>query len=239
MGKEILTNDINVLIEIINEQAHLINKYKGKIPQIELDIIMANIRRLYEDFVDLNRINTKFRDTQKELSENDVNVLHNQVPYNYLEQNKSEHKEKQNNEVKQEEPIKKQEENRKPINNGKPIDLFEDSENITVADKFSQQKKSVHDKMVQEKKDNSLAESIQKPISDLRTGIGVNDRFLFINELFKGNMSDYIAAVEEINNNIDFDSAMKTIVVLKEKFNWNDKSDSYFRFLVFIKRRFK
>jgi hypothetical protein len=48
MKNEIITAEISNLIDVIKEQQDAVLTYNGKIPQIELDILMGNVRKLYE-----------------------------------------------------------------------------------------------------------------------------------------------------------------------------------------------
>lgn len=57
MKNEIINNSIRNLTETIKEQQELILSHEGRIPQIELDILMGNVRGLYEKLVELNKIN--------------------------------------------------------------------------------------------------------------------------------------------------------------------------------------
>lgn len=57
MKKEIAASAIRNLTEVIREQQELILSYEGRIPQIEIDILMGNVRTLYEKLGDLNKMN--------------------------------------------------------------------------------------------------------------------------------------------------------------------------------------
>jgi len=59
MAINLVTGEIKIILEELTEQSNTISQYEGKIPQIELDIIMANIRKLYERYGDLNELNKK------------------------------------------------------------------------------------------------------------------------------------------------------------------------------------
>ncbi len=61
LNKTILREEIQWLLEAIAEQFEAINAYEDKIPQIEFDIIMENIRKLYENLHVLNRQGDSFR----------------------------------------------------------------------------------------------------------------------------------------------------------------------------------
>ena len=61
LNKTIIREEIQWLLEAIAEQFEAINAYEDKIPQIEFDIIMENIRKLYENLHLLNRVGDPFR----------------------------------------------------------------------------------------------------------------------------------------------------------------------------------
>jgi len=71
-NRELLKEVIAQTLEAITEQESVIQRYDGKIPQIEIDLIMENIRRLYENFHFLDKMNgEKFRIQNSELRSNE------------------------------------------------------------------------------------------------------------------------------------------------------------------------
>ncbi|MBL0340665.1 MAG: hypothetical protein IPP71_06935 [Bacteroidetes bacterium] len=57
MSKEVIQQEISDLLEVVKEQQEMVLSYKEVIPQIEIDMLMANIRKLYEQLNKLNKIN--------------------------------------------------------------------------------------------------------------------------------------------------------------------------------------
>ena len=57
MDRKIILNEIVSLQETIAEQTETIINYNDSIPQIEIDIILSNIRSLYEKFYEINKTN--------------------------------------------------------------------------------------------------------------------------------------------------------------------------------------
>ena len=57
MDKKILLGVIGEKLEIIQEQFSIIKEYDGKIPVIEIDLLMSNVRDLYELFITLQQEN--------------------------------------------------------------------------------------------------------------------------------------------------------------------------------------
>jgi hypothetical protein len=78
----------------------------------------------------------------------------------------------------------------------------------------------------------------EAPVRDLKKAIGVNDRFLFINELFRGDEAMYERSIKTINNFSIYPEAQYWIErELKVKIGWKD-SDIVKQFDQLVKRRF-
>lgn len=77
------------------------------------------------------------------------------------------------------------------------------------------------------------------PIRDLRKGIGVNDRYLFINELFRGDENMYERSIKTINAfNILAEAEYWIQRELKVKLGWSDNNPTVSHFDQLVKRRF-
>ncbi len=77
------------------------------------------------------------------------------------------------------------------------------------------------------------------PIKDLKRAIGVNDRFLFINELFRGDEAMYERSIKTINNFSIFAEAEYWIKrELKIKIGWTDADPVVKQFDQLVRRRF-
>jgi hypothetical protein len=77
------------------------------------------------------------------------------------------------------------------------------------------------------------------PIRDLRKGIGINDRFVFISELFRGDEPMYERSVKTINSfNIYPEAEYWMNRELKIKLGWDDTKEIVKHFYQLVKRRF-
>lgn len=77
------------------------------------------------------------------------------------------------------------------------------------------------------------------PIRDLKKAIGINDRYLFINELFRGDETMYERSLKTINGFSILPEAQYWIQrELKVKLGWNESSESVHHFDQLVKRRF-
>jgi hypothetical protein len=97
---------------------------------------------------------------------------------------------------------------------------------------------SINEKLKQTKID--LGETLtEAPIRDLRKAIGVNDRFLFINELFRGDEAAYERSIKTINSFSIFAEAEYWIQrELKVKNGWDLNNGIVSHFFQLVKRRF-
>lgn len=86
--------------------------------------------------------------------------------------------------------------------------------------------------------DKSLAARMQKNrISDLKSAIGINERFLFINEIFKGETTRYKKAIEKLNGMTHYLEAIEFLEEIKTENNVENK-DACTTLVEILKRRF-
>ena len=105
----------------------------------------------------------------------------------------------------------------KPANTAGSInDQFSSIETATLADKLGKQ-----------------------PIKDLTTAIGINEKFLFIEEIFSGDAEAFKTAISSLNSMDSFDQASAYInEKLTGKFKWKPKGSVENKFIRLIERRY-
>ena len=104
-------------------------------------------------------------------------------------------------------------------------DLFSGS--ATIADSF------------QEGEDKSIAANmVHQPVQDLKMAIGINDKFLFINELFGGSPTDYNEAIEKLNLAEGLPEAENTLAEYEEQHKWDGNSEASNRLKKLIEKKF-
>ena len=87
--------------------------------------------------------------------------------------------------------------------------------------------------------DTSLAARLQrKPVADLASAIGINDKFLLLNELFGGSMEKYNKSIRALNNFSTLLGAKTYMSELQIEFQWNCESDAYKKLDNLVERRF-
>ena len=97
---------------------------------------------------------------------------------------------------------------------------------------------SLNDKLKQGR--TELVEVLEEtPVKDLRKAIGINDRFVFINDLFRGDEAMYERSIKTINSFNIFPEAEYWISrELKVKLGWHADHPSVLQFDQLVKRRF-
>ncbi len=106
------------------------------------------------------------------------------------------------------------------------IDLFSTAEE-TIAEKLGQKEKS------------TIADKISRnTISDLRQVIGINEKFLFINELFSGDMTRYNKVIDDLNGMQNSEGARRYLIELKVASQWSDDMEAFIKLKELVERKF-
>lgn len=88
--------------------------------------------------------------------------------------------------------------------------------------------------------DHSLAAKLQQaPGRDLKSVIGINDKFLFVNELFGGSMEKYNKSIENLNDLKTLNGAMIYLNELKIELQWNSSNEAYLKLKELVSRKFE
>lgn len=89
---------------------------------------------------------------------------------------------------------------------------------------------------------NELSDKLSlSPIADLRRALGINDKLLVVNELFKGDRESYQETIDVLNTKYSFADAQSYLVrYIIDKFDWLDeeKIDPAREFIKLVERRF-
>ena len=105
-----------------------------------------------------------------------------------------------------------------------------------LADKFAGTRKFMHDRLAEnvgERKDLSTVMK-SRPISDIESAIGLNEKFLFIKELFAGNAHRYKETIDTLNNASGYDEA---ITFIRQNFSWDEEDPVVMQLFELVHRR--
>ena len=88
--------------------------------------------------------------------------------------------------------------------------------------------------------DNTLAAKLQQaPVRDLKSAIGINDKFLFVNELFGGSMEKYNKSIDNLNDLKTLNGAMIYLNELKIELQWNSSNEAYQKLKTLVSHKFE
>ncbi|HVD97847.1 MAG TPA: hypothetical protein VNB90_06550 [Cytophagaceae bacterium] len=119
-------------------------------------------------------------------------------------------------------------------------DLPKEKTTTTINDFFARNKQlSLNDVMMKEEEANLLTKHRKSKIHDLKAAVPINLRFIFINELFKGNADDYNLAIVQVERCEDYESAKNILEQLYgRKYEWNKDKTEVKEFYELVERRF-
>ncbi|MCK4344515.1 MAG: hypothetical protein KAX05_04455, partial [Bacteroidales bacterium] len=105
----------------------------------------------------------------------------------------------------------------------------------TLADLFRNSKSFRSEELAEKNPVMDLSSKLQsQPISDIGSAIGLNDKFLFINELFNGNSEKFEETISYLNNAPNFNDAFN---YLNEHFDWEMENPSVQKLLDLARRK--
>ena len=92
---------------------------------------------------------------------------------------------------------------------------------------------------VPEPEDNSLAAKLQRAhVSDIRLALGINDKVMIINELFRGSVDRYNKSIDALNDFPTLSGARVYMSELQIELQWDTESPAYKMLNDLVERRF-
>ncbi len=108
----------------------------------------------------------------------------------------------------------------------------------TTYDLFSGNSESAVAEKYHTSDEQSIAEKMQKSnIKNIREAIGINEKFLFINELFNGDLGRYNKILDDINELTTKKGVDTYVMELKVQSQWDDTNEAFIRFKEIIDRK--
>lgn len=225
MDKSSIRKEIAALINSIKEHSDNIGT-KEHIPQLELELILSKIEKLYQKSIVFNYLNSR----SSEVADNHLPVSDKLAVETAVVQ---EVNTKPSLEAKLVESS-----NETPV----PVDLFGASVQPPVVPKPKTEKKQ--EKVPEQKASVNQEQlkntgNLQKPsIGDIRAAIGINDKFRFINQLFDNNAQEYEIAVQQLNGSGNYEHALEYFSSLQSLYNWNNEAEAVKDLFDLIERRY-
>ena len=92
----------------------------------------------------------------------------------------------------------------------------------------------------QQGQEETVGERLQHgSVRDLQSAIGINDKFLFVNELFGGSMEKYNRSIENLNDLKTLNGALIYLNELRIELQWNSNNEAYKKLLELVHRKFE
>ena len=104
-----------------------------------------------------------------------------------------------------------------------------------IADQFSPVTSAYDEQLINFRNEADLAEALKsKPITSLKDAIGLNDRFLFIREIFHGSHDEYTQAIDKLEISMSVPDARAIIMSYTGD---NDENEAVSQLLDLVKRK--
>ncbi|NPD45095.1 MULTISPECIES: hypothetical protein [unclassified Lentimicrobium] len=268
MRFNLMKEELAAMLASLTEQFELMDSHKENIPQIEMDIFIRNIQKLYEDTIYLKKLNES--PVLKTEKEQEVQEYKLQVEESKAVLVKEPVKEEAMEEPKYEEVLKEEISMSEEVIEEVQEEIVEIDFKVEVEEKipeeqveevksslddmieqpnlennlFSQVKTSpeisdLNKKLADARNTHSIVEKLQNNrIENLKSVIGINDKFYFINELFGGNAQKYEDIIYTLNNFKKLEDAMQYFSTLKYRFNWDEESEPFAKLVNMLERKF-
>ena len=232
MNKEIIKDEIKWLLEAINEQYEAISRQGERIPQIEFDILMENLRKLYEDMHLLKRLDDPHFSYAKKVQSRDIpNIASPRSP-----EPKPQAKQPAPAHVQPPPPVSRPAPSVQVRQESQPVSRKQSKSEET--DLFALEEPAMNVKL-KEARERTFSPKIPSGrIENLKTAIIINDKFMFINELFEGNLREYNETIETLNGFKTFNQAADYLDLMRKKNFWNTGSVAFKKLKELVERRF-
>jgi hypothetical protein len=217
--KTILNDEITTLMETIREQFETLNTFEGKIPILEFEIIKDNVRKLYEKLYLLQRMND---------------------PFDLIRQKEQAVEKAPEPSEKEEVPVKTD-----IASSMAHIETAEEKDDLAetkgepiIIDLFASETSSFNEKLKEAREQSLGPRSRQHHAGDIKSLININDKFLFINELFDGDYKEYTHTIEIFNNFSDRGEAFDFLDLQLKNNLWNSTSPAFMKLKEIVEKRF-
>nr|WP_039449811.1 hypothetical protein [Pedobacter glucosidilyticus] len=121
-----------------------------------------------------------------------------------------------------------------------PIEIFQASTPIDKITPTETEKPKSLNEVLSASRESSSSNLYSKPVADLKASISLNDKMMFIKELFNGYNLAYSEAIEILNRFDNFEAADNFLIKnYADKNNWAQKQEVVDRLYEILNRKFK
>jgi hypothetical protein len=223
MDKVSLLSQIKTSLEGLLSQTRKLESGKHTLHQIDKDLLLEKTRALYEQMMALENIPPEEKAPVAEPRQ----VTAAPATEETAEEVVVEVPEKESQDTSEPKVEKEVQEEKFADSSKTTLDLFSEAPAETLGDSLTPSEKP------------AVADSLQiSGISDLREAIGINDKFLFINELFNGDLERYNKVIDELNGFSGFLGAQTYLTELQVQYQWEENGQAYQKLNNLLERKF-
>jgi len=244
MDKISLLNQIKTALEGLLDQTQQLEKGERTLHQIDKDLMLEKTRALYEQMMALENTHREEKVShpiRKEevpaIEKTTETVVDEEVIVSEMPTGKSKMMPEAGPEETATETDEKSETEEIPVTEEKtenPVEIPK-----TTLDLFSEVPPETLGDMLTPSEKPAVADSLQMSnINDLREAIGINDKFLFINELFNGDLERYNKVIDELNGFSGLSGVQTYLTELQVQYQWTENSPAYQKLNVLLERKF-
>ncbi|VAW26128.1 hypothetical protein MNBD_BACTEROID07-978 [hydrothermal vent metagenome] len=266
MDKTSLLNEIKAALEGLLSQTQQLEKEEQPVHQIDKDLLLEKTRALYEQMLALENAGHEEKAPVPELTQEEDVPVAEETAETVVEEKEmsSELPADENQEIpdtKPEEIVPEREEKTKeekvPVtveevaepkmkeepDEEKPEPIEETKKSVeppkTMLDLFSEApSETLGDTLMPAEKPAVVDRLQMSGINDLREAIGINDKFLFVNELFNGDLERYNKVIDELNGFSGLSGAQTYLTELQVQYQWIENAPAYQKLNVLLERKF-
>lgn len=200
---------------------------EGEIRNIDIDLSLAKLRDVYDLLLSLKESSASLTEPTEEAGQ----------PKPQREENKKEH-------TPATEPLEKAEEKERPVETKTELQKQRKAaevrksiveEKSSLGEKFSADRPTLNEELSSQVISADLANQLKnRPITNLSSAIGLNEKFEFIHTLFHGDKEAYEATIDKLNMATNFNEAY---TYLNTQLQWDMSDPLVQRILELIRRK--
>lgn len=116
----------------------------------------------------------------------------------------------------------------------KPEPISSEIKKESIFDKAT----SLFDKISKPAEKTVASAATKQPISNIKSTIGINEKFAYLKDLFKNNVNEYNEALDKLNNFDNYTEAEDYFQELKAKYSWDPETKSFQGLADLLSRRY-
>ena len=242
MNRQIIKDELQWLLEAINEQYETIHNQGDYMPQIEFDILMENVRKFYANMYLLQRtkdplpLKTGSMEPEKPKKRSTPEVKDKTQGVAPEDKSKDESFPADNLPP---EPKPAPFKPAGPVRTRKEANPVHGRQTKPVeSDLFAGEEPTFTIKLKEAREKTLGPKPPSKHIDNLKTAIVINDKFMFINELFDGNLREYNETIDALNNFQTLNQAADYLDLIRKKNFWDTGSNAFRKLNELLERRY-